>query len=116
MKQICLILFTYLLASCSTNKVTLLKVKNNNSYPIEFTVKANNCSITTPSIAPGDISESSFDWTNITKVDGQWFLFVKNVKTGSSDSFAHGYFSKGELSNYLDAESTGSQLKIKVSE
>lgn len=116
MKELYYILCLFLFASCNTNKVTKLKIKNNNSFPIVFTVKANNCALTTPSIPPNETIESTFDWTSIDKVDGQWFLFVKNAETGGTDSFAHGYFTKGELSNYLDAESTGGQLKVKVSE
>ena len=116
MKNIFTILCLSLLFSCSNRKVTKVEIKNSNQYPIKFTVKALNSKVSIDNILPGETKSAEFDWTDIEKKEGQWFLFVKNNQTGGTDSFAHGYFTHGELSNYLDAESMGSQLKVKVTE
>ena len=116
MKQILTSLCLLMLISCSNRKVTRVEIKNSNDYPISFMVKALNTKVSIEDILPGETKSAEFDWTVIEKKEGQWFLFVTNQKTGGTDSFAHGYFSHGELSNYLDAESMGSQLKVKVTE
>jgi len=116
MKYIFTSLCICLLISCSNRKVTKVEIKNSNQYPITFTVKALNTKVIIADVLPGDTKSAEFDWTDIEKKEGQWFLFVKNNQTGGTDSFAHGYFTHGELSNYLDAESMGSQLKVKVTE
>ena len=111
-----LLLFFLLLAACSMKKATRIEVVNKNPYAIDFTVKANNIRHTVQELKPGESRQEMMDWTAIEKVDGQWILLVRNLQSGGVDSFAHGFFTKGELSNFLDAESMGSQLKVKVSE
>jgi len=106
----------FVFCACNNRKVTQVHVTNNNAFPISFIIKANNSTQTFTGIKPHTDLTGEFDWTNIQKEDGQWFLFVENENTHGRDSFAHGYFTKGELSNYLDAISEGSQLKVKVSE
>jgi hypothetical protein len=116
MKNIVLIFVLSVFVSCNQKSVTTVKVLNKNNFPVSFTVKANNCTMTIDDIASGQEKTQEFDWTTIEKKDGQWFLFVKNKQSGGVDSFAHGYFPNGELSNYLDVECMGDQLKVQVSE
>lgn len=105
-----------MLASCSMKKATRIEVVNKNPYAIDFTVKANNIRHTMLGLKPGESRQEMMDWTAIEQVDGQWILLVRNLQSGAEDSFAHGFFTNGELSNFLDAESMGGQLKVKVSE
>ncbi len=117
MKYCLFALLSMLLAvACSTDKVTKITIANSNPYSIDFIVKANNISHTIENIAPGETKSAQMVWTHIEKKEGQWFLFVRTPKTGTVDSFAHGYFRNGELSNYLDAESMGEQLKVRITE
>ncbi len=116
MKHITILIALSLLLSCSTNKVTEVKVTNENDYPIAVTIKANNSKQTFSGIKPHAEFTGVFDWTNIEKKEGQWIFFIKNEKTGGSDSFLHGYFTNGELNSFAELICNGSQLKVKISE
>lgn len=102
--------------ACHMKKATKVSITNHYEKPIDFTVKANNIVLRLDGVKPGERREGQMDWTDIEKKDGQWILFVRNAETGQTDSFAHGMFRNGELSNFLDAECSESQLKINVSE
>lgn len=105
-----------LLTACTMKKVTRVTITNRYEQPIDFTIKANNIVFRLEGVRPGEKREGQMDWTEIEKKDGQWILLVRNTQTGQTDSFAHGLFRMGELSNFLDAECSGTQLKINVSE
>lgn len=114
---ICLSFLSFIsLMGCKMDKVTRVSVTNNNEFPITFTLKTNNIEKTFENIAPKEKRVDTYTWTNIEKVDGNWRLFVKNMQSGTTDSFAHGYFTNGELSNYLEAIAEGGELKVRVSE
>lgn len=104
------------IAACNMDKVTRVSITNNNDYPITFTLKTNNIEKSFEKIAPKEKRVETYIWTNIEKTDGSWRLFVTNIQSGNTDSFAHGYFTNGGLSNYLDAIAEGSELKVRVSE
>ncbi len=102
--------------SCSTNKVTEVKVTNENEYSIAVTVAALNCRQTFSNIKPHSEFSGVFDWTKIVKGEGQWVFLIKNESTGGVDSFSHGYFTNGELFGFADLVCKGSELKVKISE
>lgn len=117
MKQF-LIFFLLLgiLNSCSTNKVTTVKIINKNEYPVSVTVKTINIKQTFKDIKPGEEIKEIYDWTEIKKEDGQWIVIVQNLNNQMVDSFSHGIIRSGELSSFLDIETMGRQLTINVSE
>ncbi len=102
--------------ACSMNKVTEVTIKNENDFPIAVTLAANNCRQTFSPVEPNAAFKGIFDWTQIEKKDGQWIILVTNEQTGGTDSFAHGYFTQGELNSFAELIAKGSELKIKISE
>jgi len=116
MKNLLMLLALSLFISCSTNTVTEVKITNENEYPLSLTIKALNCRQTFSGIQPHTEFNGIFDWTSIEKADGEWIFLVKNENSGGVDSFSHGYFTNGELFNYADLTSKGSELKVRISE
>ena len=116
MRYILAIIGCCMVLSCSTNKVTEVKIANENDYPLSVTIKALNSSQTFTGIQPHTEFNGVFDWTNIDKGDGEWIFLVKNESSGGVDSFSHGYFTNGELFSYAELVSKGSELKVKISE
>ena len=105
-----------LLSACSFKKVTEIQISNNNSYPISVTVKTNNIEQRYTAISPLSKTTKEYDWSTITKEDGQWVFFITNEHTSGIDSFSHGYYTHGELSNFAEVISEGSELKVRISE
>lgn len=105
--------FLLLFLACSIRKTTQVTLKNKNNYPIKITLRTLNVEQRFGSIAAGETLKAQFDWTELEKGDGSWIVIVESP-TGR-DSFAHGYFTHGELTNYLEAEAEGDQLKIRLS-
>jgi hypothetical protein len=104
-----------LFAQCNFKKATTITVQNNNSYPIAVTVIANNISSSAIAVAPNAKQESLMDWTNINKSDGAYQLLVTHNNT-ETDTFSYGYFTSGELTNYIDIKVQNHEVKISVSE
>lgn len=102
-----------MLLACSMKKTTQVTLKNKNNYPVKITLRTLNVEQSFGSIGAGETFKGQFDWTNLQKGDGSWIVFVESV--AGRDSFAHGYFTHGELTNYLEAEAEGDQLKIRLS-
>ena len=104
------------LASCSMKKATKVEFTNKNAYAVDFKVQANNVEFVMANVAAGEKVEGLMDWTKIEKKDGQWIFWVTNTATGMKDSFVHGFFVQGSLVNFLQAEASGSQLKVNLME
>lgn len=116
MKNILFFIFLSLMAACSTNKVTEITITNNNPYPISVTVTTNNVKQIFAAIKPQEKFVGSYDWTSLEKKDGQWVFRIQNDQTKCADEFTHGYYTNGELFNYVSLESKGDQLKVQISE
>lgn len=114
--QLAFIFITFFFTSCNFRNTTEFTIHNENDYPIHVTVKTNNCDSTFSNIKPKSELITEYDWTNISKEDGQWIFVVSNAQTGGADSFAHGYFIAGELASFAELHSTGNQLKVRISE
>lgn len=104
------------LLSCSMKKVTEVNIQNENDFPVRVTMVTNNVRETFPVLQPHTDWTGEFDWTRIEKKDGQWLIYVTDLRSGGTDSFAHGFFTQGELAGYAELICSGSQLKIKISE
>lgn len=111
-----ILLLTAILASCSMKKVTEVRIQNENDFPVRVTMVTNNLRDTFPVIAPHAEWTGQYEWTSIEKKDGQWIVFVTDLRTGGTDSFAHGFYRDGELAGYAELICSGSELKIKISE
>lgn len=116
MRRLLFFLTIAFLISCSTKKVTEMNITNNNSYPISVRVTTNNVSQTFENIKPGEKSVALYDWTALEKKDGQWVFRIQNDHTKGADEFTHGYYTNGELFNYVTLVSKGDQLKVQISE
>lgn len=110
---ICSVLF---IASCNTDKVTEVHILNENNYPISVKIITNNIDTIFKNIAPAEQFTGLYNWTKLQDSAGQWEFHIYNANTNNYDKFTHGYFKHGELSNYVDLECKGDQLKIKISE
>jgi hypothetical protein len=104
------------LLSCSTNKVTEFKITNKNNYPISVKVTTNNIQQTFAGIQPEQTFVGNYDWTALEKKDGQWVFRIQNDITKGADEFTHGYYTNGELFNYVTLECQGDQLKVQITE
>jgi hypothetical protein len=91
-------------------------IRNRNPYPISIQITTANISQTYGPIQADETYKGEYDWTHINKIDGSWNVVVTNLSTEQKDSFSHGYFSNGILSNYIDIECKADQLKIVVSD
>ncbi len=109
----CAILF---FTSCKMEKESTVYIKNENSYPIEVSIRTNNISKTFSVVKATSEIEEKYTWTGLNNHDGSFIFFIKNINTGLKDSFAHGYFTSGELSNQIDLFSKGSELKVQILE
>ncbi len=116
MKVLLFLLIISGLAACSTNKVTEFKITNKNNYPISVQVTTNNIHQTFAGIQPGQTLVSNYDWTLLEKKDGQWVFRIQNDQTNGADEFSHGYYTNGELFNYVHLECKGDQLKVQIME
>jgi hypothetical protein len=101
-------------AACNLKKVTKVSLQNKNDYPLEITLKANNCKIEIKAEANSK-SEAMLDWTNIEKTDGSYQLMVNHGRR-NVDTFTHGYFTNGQLTNYLDLIIEKHEVKVSPSE
>ncbi len=109
-----ILLFTLLLFSaCNFKKATTVTVTNNNNYPMGVTINANNINHTI-TVGAKAKNESLMYWTDINKQDGSYLLYINHQ--GSIDTFSHGAFTGGELSNYMDLVIDNHEVKINVSE
>jgi len=98
---------------CNFKKVTNVELTNRNNYPVTITIRTNNVEKSFPTIPPGETIRDIYEWTNLEDREGHWDIFV--ASSAGRDSFAHGYFTHAELTNYLEAISEGTELKIKLS-
>jgi hypothetical protein len=102
--------------ACSNNKVTEITMINKNLYPISVFVTTNNVKQIFAGIKPNETFIGTYDWTALEKKDGQWIFRIQNDLTKGADEFTHGYYTNGELFNYVTLESQGDQLKVQISE
>ncbi len=102
--------------SCSTKKVTEFRITNENNYPINVKVSTGNVTQTFSGIKPAEQFTGIYDWTLLEKKDGEWLFSIENAQTGGAVDFHHGYYSNGELYNYVTLISKGDQLKVQVTE
>ena len=117
MKNVILMLFCFLLINaCSTEKVTHVKIINNNAFPISVNITTNNVKQSFTNIKPNETFEGIYNWTNLNKEDGQWQFDIINDVSKGMDSYKHGYFSHGELYNFLSLQCKGDQLKVDISQ
>lgn len=113
-----LILFTAItfFISCSTRTVTEVRITNENPYPISVKITTNNVSQTFSGIKPKEEFTGIYDWTTLEKRDGQWVFRIENENNKGADEFTHGYYTNGELFNYVTLICKGDQLKVQISE
>lgn len=116
MKLLYVIFSLCLFSACSTKKVTEFNITNNNNYPISVKVTTNNVSQTFAGIKAGEKFTGLYDWTTLEKKEGQWVFRVQNDQTKGADEFTHGYYTNGELFNYVTLDCKGDQLKVQISE
>jgi hypothetical protein len=114
-KTIAALFAIVLLVQCNFKKATTISVQNNNNYQITVKVVANNISSAPIQIAANAKQESLMDWTNINKSDGSYQLLITH-NNAETDTFSHGYFTSGELTNYIDIIVQNHEVKISVSE
>jgi hypothetical protein len=110
-----LLLFIILWSACDFKKVTRVSIENKNPYTMGVTVNANNIKETIKGIQPNQKREVEMEWTNIKKEDGQFVLYIDHGQ-GGVDTFTHGAFFNGELSNYMDLIIEDREVKINISE
>jgi len=115
-QRIFIVIGMSVLSACGFHKTTEVSIVNHNHYPISITVKTNNIHQTFADIPAGGEKRAEYDWTDIEKKDGQWIFFVTNNTHGSTDTFAHGFYTQGELAGFAEIESEGPQLKVRISE
>ena len=96
--------------------MTEVSINNKNNYPISVRIKTNNVDTTYPQLQALTTVKNIFDWTALDKADGHWVFYITNNVNDMSDSFAHGYFSNGELNSFAELISEGNQLKVRISE
>ena len=116
MRNLIIIFCLAIFNSCSTKKVTEFRITNENAYPISVRVTTGNLSQTFASIMPNEKFTGIYDWTMLEKSDGEWVFRISNDQTGGADEFRHGYYTNGELYNYVTLISKGDQLKVQVTE
>ncbi len=116
MRNLVLLLCFLFCISCSTKKVTEFKITNSNTYPVSVKVTTNNVSATFANIRPGATFVGLYDWTLLEKKDGQWVFRIQNDQTKGADEFTHGYYTNGELFNYVTLVCLGDQLKVQITE
>jgi hypothetical protein len=113
MKLAYTILLVTIFTGCGFDNVTRVQVTNNNNYPISIYVQANNVH-TTIAVPAMQKVEQQLIFTNIEKVDGSYTTLVTHNNQGT-DSFNHGYFTNGELANYLELIVNGHEVKARAS-
>ena len=105
-----------LFISCSTKTVTEVRITNENPYPISVKITTNNVSQTFAGIKPGEKFVGIYDWTTLEKKDGQWVFRIQNDNNKGADEYTHGYYTNGELFNYVTLICKGDQLKVQITE
>jgi hypothetical protein len=100
---------------CDFKKVTRISIENKNPYSMNITVNANNIGVAIKAIQPNEKREVEMEWTKIKHEDGQFILYVDHGQ-GGIDTFTHGAFFNGELSNYMDLIIENREVKINISE
>jgi hypothetical protein len=104
-----LIIFT----ACNATKASKVKVINNNNHPITFVITTLN-KIYSCDVAAKQTHEGLFTWTDITKADGDYK--IKVTHPSGADEYNTGYYTNGELSNYLNFTVNGDQVVADISE
>jgi hypothetical protein len=116
MKPLLLSLFALIfITQCNFKKATTISIQNKNNYNITIEVIANNISSNPIKVNANTKQESIMDWTNLEKKDGAYQLLVTHNNT-ETDTFSHGYYTSGELTNYIDIVVENHEVKISVSE
>jgi hypothetical protein len=116
MKKIFFFLFsTILFTQCNFKKATTVNITNKNNYEISIKLDANNVTTGNVNVAANSKKETMLDWTAIDKKDGSYQLLVNHEGQGV-DTFSHGFFTAGELTNYLDIIVENHQVKVSASE
>jgi hypothetical protein len=104
-----------LLASCDMHKVCKVSVDNLNGAPIALTIFANNVQYEFGNVPARQKKSGLLDFTTIDKTDGEYIILVKQA-SGQTDSFRHGFFAKGQLSNYMNLTTEGGELRVQIME
>jgi hypothetical protein len=104
-----------LLASCDMHKVSKVTVDNLNGTAIGLKIFANNAKYEFSNVPAMQKAEGQLDFTNIDKKAGHYILVLQQA-SGQIDTFTHGYFEYGELSNYMNITVEGSQLRLQITE
>ncbi len=117
-KKICHIfgLFVFLLTACNFAKVSNVRIKNENNYPIDVSIIANNVQYQTKSISPNSTHTGTLDFTNMEKRNGEYTIIIHHTNTQTTDTFTHGAIYDGNLANYTDLEIKDHQLKVAISD
>jgi hypothetical protein len=102
-------------AACNFKKATTVNITNKNNYALSIKLDANNVTTGDVKIEANSKKEVMLDWTNIDKKDGSYSLAVNHIGQGV-DTFSHGFFTAGELTNYLDIIVENHQVKVSASE
>jgi hypothetical protein len=103
-----------LLPACNFKKATTVTVQNKNAYPLQISLSAHNCNVKIDAAANSK-TKAMLNWTDIEKRDGAYQLIV-NHGAGGVDTFTHGYFTGGVLTNYLDLIVEEHEVKVSASE
>jgi hypothetical protein len=96
-------------------KVMQVSITNKENYPVEITLRTNNLVQTFSVIQPNEKKEFDYEFSKLTKTDGAYNFFVKNMNTQQVDSFSNGYLTSGDLCNYLEVYARGGILQVKAS-
>jgi hypothetical protein len=108
------IILTSFMLACNFKKATTVTVQNKNAYPLQISLSANNCNVKID-VAASSKTKAMLDWTDIEKRDGAYQLIVNHGAQGV-DTFTHGYFTGGALTNYLDLIVEQHEVKVSASE
>ncbi len=92
-----------------------VSITNKENYPIEVTLKTNNLAQTFAVLQPNEKKEFDYEFSELTKIDGAYLFYVKNVTTNQVDSFSNGYLTSGDLCNYLEVYAREGILQVKAS-
>lgn len=104
-----LIVFT----ACNATKASKVHVVNNNNHPITVVITTLNKTYTCD-VPSKQAHDGLFTWTDITKADGDYKIKVTHP-TGAFE-YNTGYYTNGELSNYLNFTINGDQVVADISE
>lgn len=95
------------------SKVSKVTIKNENPFPIDFTVVAQNKTYHA-NIEANAKHEGQLDWTDIEKKNGDYAITLKHQ--GGVFNYNTSYYTAGELANYLNFIVQGNQVVAEIND